>query len=94
MPVPSSPQGRVNDHAGVLSAEDRSGLKRSLRGMSGVRARQRAGGAGASGAPQIAVVVLPTLNGDSVEDAGLRFAERWKIGSKAGRWRDPASRHS
>lgn len=84
VPVPSSPQGRVNDYAGVLSAEDRSGLEAQLTRYE--RGEGTAAGQGVpapAGAPQIAVVVLPTLNGDSVEDAGLRFAERWKIGSKA-----------
>ncbi len=36
-----------------------------------------------AGAPQIAVVVLPSLEGDPIEDVAIRFAERWKIGSKA-----------
>ena len=29
------------------------------------------------------MVVVPSLAGDPVEDASLRFAERWKIGSKS-----------
>ena len=84
VPVPPSPQGRVNDYAGVLSAAERAGLEAQL--IRYERGEGTAAGQGEpakAGAPQIVLVVLPTLNGDPVEDVGLRFAERWKIGSKA-----------
>lgn len=84
VPVPPSPLGRVNDYAGVLSAAEKDALEAQLgryeRGESSMAGQGRPTPAGA---PQIAVVVLPTLSGDSVEEVGLRFAERWKIGSKA-----------
>lgn len=83
VPVPPSPQGRVNDYAGVLSAAERSGLEAQLTRYERGEGTAGQGEPAQTGAPQIALVVLPTLNGDSVEDAGLRFAERWKIGSKA-----------
>mgnify|MGYP000659189767 CR=1 FL=1 len=43
----------------------------------------KAGAGDRAGAPQIAVVVLPSLEGEPIEDVAIRFAERWKIGSKA-----------
>ena len=78
--IPAAPQGRVSDYAGVLGAAERDALDKQLaryeQSSSTAAPRQ-------SGAPQIAVVILPALNGGSLEDVSLRFAERWKIGSKA-----------
>ena len=86
--IPASPQGRVSDYAGVLDEHSRAQLEAQLlryeqagRG-DGEKATGRAEGERA-GAPQIAVVVLPSLGGDPIEDVAIRFAERWKIGSKA-----------
>ena len=72
--IPAAPEGRVSDYAGVLAAADRAALEALL--TSYEKTAQ-------AGAPQIAAVILSSLHGDSVEDAALRFAERWKIGSTA-----------
>lgn len=82
VPVPARPQGRVNDYAGVLVPADRAGLEAQLARYEQA-ALEPAPGRNPAGAPQIVIVVLPSLQGAAVEDVGLRFAERWKIGSKA-----------
>jgi uncharacterized protein len=80
--IPPAPQGRISDYAGVLGPADRAALEAQL-----LRYEHAAAGAPTSGekagAPQIAVVVIPSLDGEPVEDVALRFAERWKIGSHA-----------
>jgi uncharacterized protein len=84
--IPSAPQGRVSDYAGVLSAAERAAVETQLlRYEASARVsgtpEQRTEGGERLGAPQIAVVILPSLDGDSVEDVALRFAQGWKIGS-------------
>lgn len=81
--VPGRPQGRVNDYAGVLGATERAALEAQLTRYEHGTAEPDAPGRSAAGAPQIVIVVLPSLQGAPVDDVGLRFAERWKIGSKA-----------
>ncbi len=83
--IPVSPQGRVSDYAGVLDAHSRAQLEAQLLRyeQAGPGDGEKATGGDKAGAPQIAVVVLPSLGGDPIEDVAIRFAERWKIGSKA-----------
>lgn len=81
--VPASPQGRVNDYAGVLGAADRAALAAQLTRYERGEAETPPPERSPAGAPQIVIVTLPSLQGAPVEDVGLRFAERWKIGSKA-----------
>jgi uncharacterized protein len=75
--LPAAPLGRVSDYAGLLSAGQRMALEAQLR-----RYEQEGQEPGRGGA-QIAVVILPSLNGLPIEDVSIRLAERWKIGSKA-----------
>lgn len=77
--IPAAPQGRVSDYAGVLGGAERDALDKQLARYE----QSRSAAPRQSGGPQIAVVILPALNGGSLEDVSLRFAERWKIGSKA-----------
>lgn len=81
--VPPSPEGRVSDYAGVLSAAERAGLDAQLARYERGEVKAGQEEAAPRGAPQIAIVLLPNLGGDPIEDVSLRFAERWKIGSKA-----------
>ena len=62
--------GRIVDQAGVLSppARDRIG--------SMLKAHEEASG------NQIAVLTVPTLDGDSVDDYAVRVFEDWKLGQK------------
>jgi uncharacterized protein len=60
----------VNDYAGVLSADARRQLESRL------AAKESATGA------QMVVALFPSLEGESLEDFGVRLAERWRVGDK------------
>jgi len=62
--------GRVNDRARVLSPQMQSQLESQL------EAYERATG------HQLAVLVVPSLEGDPVEDYTLRVVEAWKLGKQ------------
>jgi len=68
--VPSAPQGRVSDYAGALSVDQRRKLEEKL-----ARFEEET-------ANQVAVVVIPTLASDSLEDYSIRLAEKWRLGRK------------
>jgi uncharacterized protein len=61
---------RVTDLTGTLSAEDRASLTASLATL------EKDKGA------QIAIVLLPTTQPETIEQFGIRLAEAWKIGRK------------
>lgn len=61
---------RVTDLTGTLSAEDRASLTASLAAL------EKDKGA------QIAIVLLPTTQPETIEQFGIRLAEAWKIGRK------------
>ncbi len=60
--------GRVNDLAGILSDAAEERLESVLEAL-----EQETGA-------QIAVLTLPSLEGDSIEDFSLRVVETWKLG--------------
>jgi uncharacterized protein len=62
----------VNDYAQLLSADARQRLEQSLAAH-----EQATNGA------QMVVAIFPSLEGESLEDFGIRLAERWRIGQKA-----------
>jgi uncharacterized protein len=68
--VPPSPRGRVSDYTGTLTGSQIQGLDGQL-----ARFEQET-------TNQIAVVLIPTLGGDSLEDYSIRLAEKWQIGSR------------
>ncbi len=61
---------RIVDKAGIISLDDKSKIEMSIlqfeRATSG----------------QIAVLIIPSLKGDSLEMFSMRVAEKWKLGSK------------
>lgn len=61
---------RVVDSTGTLSADEQAGLVARLSEL------EQAKGA------QIAIVMLPTTQPESIEQFGIRLAEAWKIGRK------------
>ena len=63
-------QGRINDYAGLIPAERARALEERL-----ARFEAETG-------HQIAVLTIPSLKGDSLEDFSIRVAEAWKIGKK------------
>jgi uncharacterized protein len=63
-------QGRVNDLAQLLSPEVRQSLTERL------AAYEKATG------HQLAILTIPTLGGEPIEDFSMRVVERWKLGQK------------
>jgi uncharacterized protein len=61
-------EGRVNDLAGLLDAEVEQRIEEKL------AAFERERGA------QVAVLTLPSLEGESLEDFSIRVVETWKLG--------------
>ena len=62
--------GRVVDQTGTLSAADIDSLTQTLKDL-----ETRKGS-------QIAVLIVPTTDGEAIEQFSLRVAEAWKIGRK------------
>jgi uncharacterized protein len=60
----------VNDYARLLPADARDRLESRL------AERERATGA------QMVIAIFPSLEGESLEDFGIRLAERWRVGDK------------
>jgi uncharacterized protein len=63
-------RGRVNDYAGVLSQDQARSLESQL-----AQFEQETG-------HQVAVLAIPTLDGEDIEGFSIRVAENWKIGKK------------
>jgi uncharacterized protein len=63
-------RGRVNDHARVLSTDQTRALENQL-----AQFEQETG-------HQVAILTIPSLEGDSLEEFSIRVAENWKIGKK------------
>jgi uncharacterized protein len=61
---------RVNDRAAILKAEEKTRLEAFLAGVEG------------KSSVQIAVLTLPSLQGDNLEDFSIRTAEKWGLGQK------------
>lgn len=62
--------GRVNDLAGVLSPETRQRLEQKLAAFESETSNQ------------IAVLTVPSLQGDSIEQFAIRVTDVWKLGQK------------
>jgi uncharacterized protein len=63
-------RGRVNDYASVMSQEQVKSLESRL-----TQFEQETG-------HQVAVLTIPTLDGEDIEGFSIRVAENWKIGKK------------
>jgi uncharacterized protein len=63
-------RGRVNDYAGLIPSDRARALEERL-----ARFEAETG-------HQIAVLTIPSLKGDSLEEFSIRVAEAWKIGKK------------
>ena len=70
LPIPPPPDHRINDYAGVLSADDRARLEDTLR----ARARESSN--------QVVVAIFRSLQGESLEDYSIRLAQAWRVGQK------------
>ena len=67
--VPELANHRVHDDAGILSAETVAYLEQSLRTFED------------STSNQIAILTVPDLEGESIDQFGIRVAEAWKLGT-------------
>jgi uncharacterized protein len=63
-------QGHVNDYAGMISPPTRAELEGELRAFE------------LSDSTQIVVLTIPSLEGEVIEDFGIKVGEAWKIGQK------------
>lgn len=63
-------KGRVNDYAGILS----SSTKQQLEGILGELEK--------TDSTQIAVLTIPSLEGEPLEEFSIKVADQWKIGQK------------
>jgi len=63
-------QGYVNDYANIISPSAKAGLENELRSFE------------QSDSTQIVILTIPSLEGDAIEDFGIKVAESWKIGQK------------
>ena len=64
------PEGYVNDHANLLSSGEKARLESLLRRFE------------AETTDQVVLLIIPSLEGDSLEDFSMRVAESWKVGQK------------
>jgi uncharacterized protein len=63
-------QNRVTDLAGVLTADQTAGLDSKLQSFE------------STDSTQVAVLIIPSLEGEYIADYSIRVAEAWKIGQK------------
>jgi uncharacterized protein len=68
--VPPGPEGRVTDLTRTLTRDEIERLDRKLAAFERETTNQ------------IAVLLIPSLEGDSLEDYSIRLGEKWKIGQK------------
>lgn len=68
-PVPAL-TSRVNDHAGMISPEARVEIERKFADLE------------ADESTQIAILTVPSLQGEPIEEFSIRVAEAWKLGLK------------
>lgn len=67
--VPDKPTGYVNDYANILSVDVKQSLENELKSFT------------ASTSNEIAVVTIPDLGGDTVENYASKLFASWKIGN-------------
>jgi uncharacterized protein len=68
--VPSNKGDRVVDKAGILSSSGVNRVDAAIRQMEHATKGQ------------MAVLIIPSLKGDSLEEYSMRVAEKWKVGHK------------
>ena len=63
-------QARITDLAGVLTSEQTASLESKLKALED------------SDSTQVAVIIIPSLEGESLEDYSVRMARAWRLGQK------------
>jgi len=71
-PLQSEPTGYVNDYANVIQPDTKSKLETVLTNL-----KQRAD-------IEVAVVTIPSTNGEDVFDYSIKLARKWGVGAKEG----------
>ena len=61
-------QGYVNDYAGMISPSAKSKIEEELRAFE------------QSDSTQIVILTIPSLEGENIEEFGIKVAEAWKVG--------------
>src|SRR5688572_5762224 len=72
IPPKPNPPRLVNDYTKTLTEEQRQHLENKLVSYDDTTSNQ------------IAIVIIPTLAGNSLEDAGLKILRDWGVGGQAG----------
>src|SRR5687768_13321455 len=72
IPPKPNPPRLVNDYTKTLTEEQRNYLENKLTAYDDTTSNQ------------IAIVIIATLDGNSLEDAGLKILRDWGIGGQAG----------
>ena len=62
--------GRINDYASMISPQARAAIEAKLRALE------------ESESTQVAILTVPSLEGEPIEDYSIKVAEAWKIGRK------------
>ena len=68
--IPDKPQNFVNDYTNTLSSEDRTSLENKISNFEKQTSNE------------IAVVIIPSLDGDTVENIAQNIFTKWGIGKK------------
>lgn len=68
--IPSKPQNFINDYASILSAKDKNSLEVIISNFEKQTSNE------------IAVVIIPSLDGDTVENVAQNIFTKWGIGKK------------
>jgi uncharacterized protein len=68
--VPDKPAARVNDYTGTLDGASKSSIEGRLAAFE------------QESSTQIVVAVVPSLDGEAIEDVTIRVFERWGLGQK------------
>ena len=63
-------QGYVNDYAGMISPPTRSRIEEALKAFE------------QSDSTQVVILTLPSLEGENIEEVGIKVAEAWKVGQQ------------
>jgi uncharacterized protein len=68
--LPAKPAARVNDYASVLDPASKTGIEQKLAEFE------------RESSTQVVVVVVPSLDGQAIEDVAVRVVETWGLGQK------------
>jgi uncharacterized protein len=68
--VPAQPTGFVNDYAGVMTGEERAALESKISNFEKGTTNE------------VAVVTIPSLDGDTIENVAQEIFTKWEVGKK------------